>query len=89
MTNKEAIEALERIRDEATNEFIGDWADYEAFNVAIKALKVVTCGECKYYLPMQKNSPPYVRCRCYCNKGAIKATSPDDFCSYGERKNDE
>ena len=39
MTNKEAIEALKRIRDEATNEFIGDWADYEAFDIAIKALK--------------------------------------------------
>ena len=39
MTNKEAIEALKRIRDEAMNEFIGDWADYEAFSVAIKVLK--------------------------------------------------
>lgn len=39
MTNEEAIEALKRIRDEAMNEFIGDCADYEAFSVAIKALK--------------------------------------------------
>ena len=39
VTNKEAIEALKRIRDEAMNEFVGDWADYEAFNVAIEALK--------------------------------------------------
>lgn len=38
MTNKEAIETLKRIRDEAIDEFIGDWADYEAFDVAIKAL---------------------------------------------------
>lgn len=45
MTNEEAIEALKRIRDEAMNEFIGDCADYEAFSVAIKALKGADDGE--------------------------------------------
>lgn len=49
------------------------------------SIEIVRCGECKHYLLLQKNSP-YVRRRRYCNKGAIKATSPDDFCSYGERK---
>lgn len=39
MSNQEAIEALKRIRDEATENFIGEWSDYEAFDIAIKALK--------------------------------------------------
>ena len=39
MSNKEAIEALKRIRDEAIENFIGEWSDYEAFDIAIKALK--------------------------------------------------
>ena len=38
MTNEEAIKALKRIRDEAMNNFIGDWEDYEAFGIALKAL---------------------------------------------------
>ena len=38
MTNEEAIKALKRIRDEAIDDFIGDWQDYEAFDVALKAL---------------------------------------------------
>lgn len=41
MTNKEAIKALKRIRKEASNEFIGNWEDYEAFDIAIKALKTL------------------------------------------------
>ena len=39
MSNQEAIEALKRIRDEAIENFIGEWSDYEAFGIAIKALK--------------------------------------------------
>lgn len=39
MTNKEAIEALKRIRDEAIENFIGEWSDYEAFGIAIKTLE--------------------------------------------------
>ena len=38
MTNEEAIKALKRIRDEAINNFVGDWQDYEAFDIALKAL---------------------------------------------------
>lgn len=38
MTNEEAIKALKRIRDEAINNFIGDWQGYEAFDIALKAL---------------------------------------------------
>ena len=39
MNNQEAIEALKRIRNEAIEEFIGDLADYEGFDIAIKALE--------------------------------------------------
>lgn len=38
MTNEEAIKALKRIRDEAINNFVGDWQDYKAFDIALKAL---------------------------------------------------
>ena len=38
MTNEEAIKALKRIRDEAIDNFVGDWQDYEAFDIALKAL---------------------------------------------------
>lgn len=79
MSNQEAIEALKRIRDEAMNEFIGDWADYEAFSVAIKALKVVTCRECKYWRNKDPQQIPTASIMC----GHMH---PDDFCSYGERK---
>lgn len=56
MTNEEAIKALKRIRDEAINNFVGDWQDYEAFDIAIEALTdheekcpisiVFSCEEC-------------------------------------------
>ena len=52
------------------------------------SIEIIRCGECKYYLPMQKNLP-YAMRRCYCNKGAIKATNPDDFCSYGCRDSEK
>lgn len=51
----------------------------------LPSIDLVRCGECRYYLYMQKNSP-YKQSKQYCNRGAIKATNPDDFCSYGERR---
>ena len=53
MTNKEAIEALKRIRDEAINNFVGDWQDYEAFGIALKAL-----AGCKTADAPQTEDPP-------------------------------
>ena len=39
MTNKQAIEALKRLRDAALDEFCGEWDDYPAFDFAIKVLE--------------------------------------------------
>lgn len=61
MTNEEAIKALKRIRDEAINNFVGDWQDYEAFGIALKALadrktepQIIAC-------PIQEEDAEYAR----------------------------
>ena len=43
------------------------------------AIDIVHCGECKWY-----------NCgACFRDDGANNERNTDDFCSYGERKNDE
>ena len=50
MNREEAIKALLRIKSEAFNEFIGEEPDYEAFDMAIEALKAqekpIICPRC-------------------------------------------
>ena len=42
-------------------------------------VEVVRCKDCKYYDPENKN--------CMDEMGFARIWEPDDFCSYGERKN--
>ena len=48
-------------------------------------VEVVRCKDCKYYTlkPQQTSRVTSVR---RCNRSAIVCTKPDDFCSFGERK---
>ncbi|MDB7955314.1 hypothetical protein [Flavonifractor plautii] len=45
----------------------------------IDAVSVVRCRECKYYKPEEYFSP------CVLPQG-LECAKPDDFCSYGQRK---
>ena len=48
-------------------------------------LPVVRCKDCKYYKP-QKKSAHWENRANYCNRVVTIKVQPDDFCSYGERK---
>lgn len=49
---------------------------------------IVRCKDCKYYLQKQKDKP-WDCGRRYCNHGALKATDPNDFCSWGRKGTDD
>jgi hypothetical protein len=50
----------------------------------VDEVKVVRCKDCKYY----ETHKPLVTLNCERNDGKLIPMMPDDFCSYGERKND-
>ena len=51
----------------------------------IDAVEVVRCKDCKHYKP-QKKSAHWENRTNYCNRIVTVKVQPDDFCSYGERK---
>lgn len=51
----------------------------------VDAVPVVRCKDCKHYRP-QKKSAHWENRANYCNRVVTIKTQPDDFCSYGERK---
>ena len=54
----------------------------------VDAVKVVRCKDCKHYKP-QKKSAHWENRANYCNRIVTIKMRPDDFCSYGERKDDD
>ena len=48
---------------------------------------VVRCRDCKHYRP-QKKSEHWENRANYCNRLVRIKVRPNDFCSYGERKNE-
>ena len=54
----------------------------------IDAVKVVRCKDCKHYKP-QKKSAHWENRANYCGRIVTIRVQPDDFCSYGERKDDD
>ena len=48
-------------------------------------VEVVRCKDCKYY-HTHNRSVKWNTEAVYCCKSALKKVCPDDFCSYGERK---
>ena len=51
----------------------------------IDAVEVARCKDCKHYKP-QKKSAHWENRTNYCNRVVTIKMQPDDFCSYGERK---
>ena len=51
----------------------------------VDAAPVVRCRDCKHYKP-QKKSAHWENRSNYCNRVVTIKAQPDDFCSYGERK---
>ena len=51
----------------------------------VDAVPVVRCKDCKHYRP-QKKSAHWENRANYCNRIVTIKVQPDDFCSYGERK---
>ena len=51
----------------------------------VDAVKVVRCKDCKHYKP-QKKSAHWENRTNYCNRVVTIKMQPDDFCSYGKRK---
>ena len=51
----------------------------------VDAVEVVRCKDCKHYKP-QKKSAHWENRANYCNRVVTIKMQPDDFCSYGERK---
>lgn len=56
---------------------------------AVDAVPVVRCGECKHYGGSGECQKLIERYNEDCESGFYAFVSPDDFCSYGERKDDE
>ena len=88
----DADRALEIVRDHG----IAHPAAYHLTNYAtlilreaptVDAMPVVRCRDCKYYKP-QKKSAHWENRANYCNRVVTIKTQPDDFCSYGKRKED-
>ena len=51
----------------------------------VDAVEIVRCMDCKHYMP-QKKSAHWENRANYCNRIVTIKVRPNDFCSYGERK---
>ena len=51
----------------------------------VDAVEIVRCRDCKHYRP-QKKSAHWENRTNYCNRVVTIKMQPDDFCSYGKRK---
>lgn len=66
------------------------WPIYGALECFVKdipaadVVEVVRCKDCKYYKPESRNGKVK-----YCCRSAFVKVGEMDFCSYGERKEDE
>ena len=52
-------------------------------------IKVVRCKECKYLKPFTSQYGAGQYCECPCSFGGQGIKKPDDYCSYGERRDDK
>lgn len=51
-------------------------------------VKVVRCKDCKYLKPFTSQYGSGQYCECPCSFGGQGIKKPDDYCSYGERRDD-
>lgn len=83
MTNEEAIKVLRTESVEIGGNAVSVCRFLEALDMAVKALDavpVVRCRECKHCDPENHH------CGHHMGTAAPLRRKPDDFCSYGERK---
>lgn len=59
-----------------------DWDDIKDYMAMSDIVEVVRCKDCKHYDPYDSTE------RFYCYYG-IDGCLPNDYCSYGERREDE
>ena len=55
----------------------------------VDAVEVVRCKECKYWKPYTSQYGSGQFCECPCSFGGQGIKKPDDYCSYGERRDDK
>ena len=67
-----------------------DDGEYETYNVRPDApsIDLVTCRECKYGLETNFIREPYLLCEQWSDDGNARTVKPDDFCSYGDKRDD-
>ena len=75
------------LMEEANSDGAYGYVDAKQISEAptIGAVEVVRCKDCKHYKP-QKKSAHWEHRANYCNRVVTIKVQPDDFCSYGERK---
>ena len=73
--------------DEANSDGAYGYVDAKQISEAptIGAVEVVRCKDCKHYKP-QKKSAHWENRANYCNRVVTIKMQPNDFCSYGKRK---
>ena len=66
-----------------------EWAEYLLEDVmSADVVEVVRCRECKYLKPFTSQYGAGQFCECPCSFGGQGIKKPDDYCSYGERRDD-
>ena len=74
------IKRLSAFQAASISSDIDAFIDYLSSRPTIAAVPVVRCKDCKYLM--------FSDCYGECGIGRMGIVSPDDFCSYGERKED-
>ena len=80
MTNERAIQLLHRLQDEQFDGIHGD-ERREALDMAVRALEVVHCSDCKFgdWYTVYGGQR-----RCYCTEFGCGGFTAEDFCSRGK-----
>ena len=89
----EREKVLEIAKDKYYSDFHKSMADLTSLRELLEdtptadVVDVVRCKDCEHFIPFKKN----VFCKgdCSCNDGLGDFVRPDDFCSYGVRKDGE
>ena len=55
---------------------------------SVDVVEVVRCKDCKYLKPYTSQYGTGQFCECPCSFGGQGIKKPDDYCSYGERRDD-
>jgi hypothetical protein len=86
MTREEAIEVIENLKQLKD---VGVFVNLnEALDMAIEALQIVRCGECKHKLkePMYNTDKTWILYQMGDCPIVHNTVADDDYCSYGERR---